>query len=81
MDCYVNTATGSDTYSGSTPQFPKKTIQAGIDQVSPGGMVHVYPGVYPESPLIGKSLTLQSTGGRDLTEIVLQPSSTITWTP
>ncbi|HLF28034.1 MAG TPA: right-handed parallel beta-helix repeat-containing protein [Anaerolineae bacterium] len=76
-DCYVDVVNGNDAFGGTNPTTDaKQTIQAGIDTVSPGGTVHVLPGTYNESPNITKSLTLQSTGGRDVTEIVLQAGPT-----
>jgi len=47
--CYVNAATGNDAFGGGTPGNPKKTIQAAIDTVSPGGTVRIYPGNYSET--------------------------------
>jgi len=44
-----------------TQADPYCKIQTGIDNVAPGGTVHVYPGKYNETLLINKSLTLQST--------------------
>ena len=37
-----------------------------------GGTIKVLPGAYNESPTLNKSLTLKSTGGRDVTTINLQ---------
>src|SRR5689334_19543959 len=48
----------------------------GIDWADAGDTVLVGKGTYAESPSIGKSLTLQSTGGRDDTKIVLQTGPT-----
>ncbi len=47
--CYVNAATGNDSFGGDTPTSAKKTIQAAIDVVDPGGTVRVYPGSYSET--------------------------------
>jgi uncharacterized repeat protein (TIGR01451 family) len=47
--CFVNTATGNDNFGGDTQNNPKKTIQAAIDAVSPGGTVRVFPGAYSET--------------------------------
>ena len=56
--------TGSGTQAD-----PYCKIQTGIDNVAPGGTVHVYPGKYNENIVIEKSLTLQSVSGnwRDTT--------------
>jgi parallel beta-helix repeat protein len=51
-----------DTGSG-TQADPYCKIQTGIDNVAPGGTVHVYPGKYNENIIIDKSLTLQSVSG------------------
>lgn len=66
-DCYVNTATGADTFPG-TVDFPFKTIQKGINTVSVGGTVHVAAGTYAETLggwrdlEINKSLSLIGAG-------------------
>jgi parallel beta-helix repeat protein len=61
--CYVNTATGSDSYGGDTPGSAKKTIAAALAQVSPGGTVVVAAGSYPEAVAITKSgVTLRGAG-------------------
>jgi hypothetical protein len=49
LACYVNDATGNDMFSGSSPAFPKKTIQAAIDSAVAGGTISVYPGSYDET--------------------------------
>ncbi len=51
------------------------TIQSAVNAISPGTKILVCPGTYNESPQITKSLTLQSTGGRDVTTIQLLPTS------
>jgi len=52
------------------------TIQEGIDRVASGGMVLVKPGVYDESVVINKGLTLQATGEGN-GAVVIAPSSTV----
>lgn len=74
--CYVNAASGNDSFGGDTPTSAKKTIQAAIDAVDAGGMVLVAPGSYNESPNITQSLTLQAEEGRDVTTIELQTGPT-----
>jgi len=64
-DFSVLNVTSMGAQSGSTGR-----IQEGIDLVT-NSTVNVYPGTYDESPTINKSLTLQSTGGRDVTTINL----------
>jgi hypothetical protein len=73
--CYVDGANGNDAFGGNVGD-PKKTIQAAINQVDAGGTVIVLPGTYNESPNITKSLTLESSGGRDVTTIQLQSGPT-----
>ncbi|MGA8850032.1 MAG: right-handed parallel beta-helix repeat-containing protein [Dehalococcoidia bacterium] len=50
--------TGSGTQAD-----PYCKIQTAINNVAPGGTVHVYPGKYNENIIIEKSLTLQSVSG------------------
>ena len=70
--CYVDAATGDDSFDGETPATAKKTIQAAVNQVSPNGTVDVAAGTYDEQVVIdGKSLTLQGAGNTT----VVQPSS------
>lgn len=60
--CYVNATTGSDSYGGGTPSSAKQTIQAAVNQVSPGGTVIVAPGTYAENvniPAADSGVTLQ----------------------
>lgn len=47
--CYVDEVNGNDVFGGDTIATAKKTIQAGIDAVSPNGQVRVLPGSYSES--------------------------------
>lgn len=60
--CYVNTATGSNSFGGDTPASAKKTIQAAVSQVSPGGTVIVAAGSYPAAGntfvVLNKPITL-----------------------
>jgi hypothetical protein len=58
--CYVDGANGNDSNGGSTVADAKKTIQAAIDAVSPGGTVRVLPGTYSET---AAGRTLSSIGG------------------
>ncbi|HEU4323076.1 MAG TPA: right-handed parallel beta-helix repeat-containing protein [Roseiflexaceae bacterium] len=61
--CYVNTATGNDSFGGDTPGSAKKTIGAALASVSPGGTVVVAAGSYPEAVTITKSgVTLRGAG-------------------
>jgi len=76
--CFVDAAGGSDSNGGTSAADAFATIQKGIDTVEPGGEVRVLPGTYPESPTINKSLTLVSTGGRDVTFIALQTGTNYT---
>ena len=46
--CYADAVNGNDANSGQTPATAKKTIQAAIDAVQPGGQVRVLPGTYNE---------------------------------
>ena len=74
--CYADVVNGNDANDGISPATAKKTIQAAINAVTAGGTVYVLPGTYPESPNVNKSLTLVSTGGRDVTVIDLQTGPT-----
>ncbi|MHC4624135.1 MAG: right-handed parallel beta-helix repeat-containing protein [Planctomycetota bacterium] len=51
-------------------------IQDAIDAASDGNSISVLEGTYDESPNITESLTLKSLDGKDVTNIVLQPSTT-----
>ncbi len=58
--CYVNTATGDNSFGGDTPTSAKKTIQAAVNQVSSGGQVVVAAGTYNENVVINKNgITLE----------------------
>ena len=60
--CYVNATTGNDAFDGSTATSPKRTIQGGVNQVSPSGTVNVAAGTYTENVTIPKALTLAGAG-------------------
>lgn len=70
------------TYSYTTSySFPNVrrlglTIQGEVNNAVAGDNVLVAPGTYPESPVIAKSLTLVSSGGREVTTIALQTGTT-----
>lgn len=61
--------TGSGTQAD-----PYCRIQTGIDNVAPGGTVHVYPGKYTENLVINKSLTLHSVSGNWQDTIIDDPA-------
>jgi hypothetical protein len=60
--CYVDAAAGDDANSGSTPDQAKRTIQAAVGAVEPGGEVIVAAGDYVEQVFIPKNLTLRGAG-------------------
>lgn len=60
--CYVDAATGNDVAGGDTPATAKKTIQAAVNAVNPGGTVVVADGTYVEDVNVNKSITLESAG-------------------
>ena len=76
--CYVDTATGNNSNGGTSLADAKKTIQGGIDAVDVDGTVRVNDGTYNETPVVTKSLTLQSINGRAVTNIQLQSGTTYT---
>jgi hypothetical protein len=49
--CYVDAVNGDDANGGASSGDAKKTIQAGIDAVSPNGEVRVLPGTYSETAI------------------------------
>lgn len=53
--CYVDTATGNDTFGGDSPTSAKKTIGAAMSAVSVGGTVQVAAGAYNENVVINKN--------------------------
>ncbi len=59
--CYVS-PTGAGTQDGSSAANALKSVQAGVDAVSPGGAVRVLPGSYLESAP-GSTLSPASGGG------------------
>ena len=62
-DCYVR-PDGNDANAGSadTPALAKLTIQAAVNQVSPGGTVHVAAGTYGENVIVNKDITIDGAG-------------------
>ena len=67
--CYVNATTGNDAFDGGTATSAKKTIQAGINQVSAGGAVNVASGTYAENVTIAKAVTLAGAGQASTTVV------------
>ena len=66
-DCYVDAASGDDANTGVSTSAAKKTIGAAVDEVSPGGTVHVAAGTYAENVAINKALELAGAGQADTT--------------
>ena len=60
--CYVDGTTGNDANDGDTAATAKKTIQAAVNQVSPGGQVIVAAGTYVQDVSVTKALTLTGAG-------------------
>src|SRR5689334_16356713 len=56
--CFSNSTTGLDTNGGTNTADAKRTIQACVDAVDPGGVVHVAAGVYLEAVNVNKPVTL-----------------------
>jgi hypothetical protein len=71
--CYVNNATGNDSFGGDTPTSAKKTIQAAVNQVNVAGQVIVAAGIYTEQVVITKSLTITGAGATSTT--ILAPAT------
>lgn len=61
-ECYVDAVAGNDLNGGSSAADSKRRIQAGVDQVSATGVVHVAAGTYPEDVAVNKAVTLQGAG-------------------
>lgn len=78
-DCYVDAASGNDTFGGGSPASAKKTIQAAVAQVSTGGTVHVAAGNYSGPINIGRAMTLNGVQtGNDPVAGRIGAESTIT---
>jgi hypothetical protein len=66
---------GTGTYYIGYNAF--NTLQAGISAVASGGTVNVAPGNYGENLNITKSVSVISSGGRNLTTITLQTEGSV----
>ncbi|NHC47022.1 right-handed parallel beta-helix repeat-containing protein [Motilibacter aurantiacus] len=71
--CYVDAVNGSDANGGTGPADAKRTVQAAVDQVSPGGRVVVAAGTYREQVTVAKDGLRISGAGQGST--VLQGTS------
>lgn len=49
VTCYADAVNGNDAFGGGTQANPKRSIQAAINAVQPGGTVRVLPGNYSET--------------------------------
>ena len=56
--CYVDGALGNDAFGGDTPASAKRTLQAALAQVAPGGEIIVAAGTYSEALTLTKPVTL-----------------------
>ena len=65
--CYVDGVHGDDANGGTAPADAKKTIQAGVNAVTPGGTVNVAAATYTEQVTIIKALTLTGAGAATTT--------------
>ena len=68
-DCYVDAVTGNNLNGGTSLLDAKKTIQAGVNQVTAGGTVHVAAGMYGEDVAVNKAVTLQGAGAGSSTVV------------
>ena len=64
--CYVNGTTGHDGATG-TATDPAKTVQEGVNLVTPGGTVNVAAGTYTEQVLANKAVTITGAGAASTT--------------
>ena len=75
---YVNVTTGDDTYSSEqakNPDTPWRTIQHAINEVPAGSIINVAAGLYEESIIINKPLTLKGAqAGVDPTQVPRDPN-------
>jgi hypothetical protein len=60
--CYVDAATGDDSFGGDTPSSAKATVQTAVTQVNVGGDVIVAAGVYTENVIINKHVSIIGAG-------------------
>lgn len=65
--CYVDAAAGNDNNTGSSGD-PVATIQAGINKVTAGGVVHVTNGTYVENVVVNKAVDIEGSGNSTVVE-------------
>lgn len=68
--CYVDAATGNDSFGGNAPGAAKKTIQAAVNQVSSAGTVNVAAGTYNEDVTVSTANVQILGAGIDISTIV-----------
>ncbi len=55
VDYYVDHAGGSDTNDGLSPASAFASVQHAADLAGPGTVIHIFPGIYRESVVLGHS--------------------------